>query len=130
MLHERTCEMKKLFNYHALKSLHSKTLLKTSVFGSFTQDFPKNFSIISRNKLDNYQNLCFDRNTKMNMQEIRRLLLTGDIDQNGKIDLELDNQTGIARLCMNNPIRKNGFNGKMMNEFSDVLDRLENWKEV
>ena len=67
---------------------------------------------------------------KSSMDEIRRLLLTGDIDETGSIDLSLDNETGIARICLNNPHRRNGFNGRMMNQFSEVLDRLEQWKEV
>ena len=48
----------------------------------------------------------------------------------GQFDLKLDHKSGIATLCINNPVRKNAISGPMMVQFSDLLTQLESWKEV
>lgn len=48
----------------------------------------------------------------------------------GRLDLAMDDATGIATLCINSPARKNAWSGAMMAQFSDVLLQLEQWKDV
>ncbi|KAL1115155.1 hypothetical protein AAG570_007186 [Ranatra chinensis] len=43
----------------------------------------------------------------------------------GSVDLTLDDRTGMAKLVLNNPSKKNALSGKMIAEFSDAVDRLE-----
>lgn len=47
----------------------------------------------------------------------------------GSIDLTKDNSTGIAKIKLNHPDRKNALSGAMMCELSDIASELEAWKE-
>lgn len=68
--------------------------------------------------------------TDLTLDQIRDQVRQFDVNCTGKLDLALDDASGIARLCINNPARKNAFSGGMMAEFSDILTRLEAWKPV
>lgn len=67
------------------------------------------------------------------LEAIRDQLRAFDVSSGssgGRLDLTLDERTGIATLCINSPARKNAWSGAMMAQFSDVLQQLEQWKEV
>lgn len=48
----------------------------------------------------------------------------------GELRLNMDNNTGVATLCLINPGRKNCLTGYMMAQLADVIDELQQWKEV
>lgn len=45
----------------------------------------------------------------------------------GQLDLDLDNEEGIAVLTINNYAKRNSFSGKMIAQFDSVLKDLESW---
>lgn len=47
--------------------------------------------------------------------------------EGGTIDLEKNEEDGIAIMKINNPSRKNSFTGTMMVKLRYVLDELEQW---
>ncbi|XP_005090127.1 ethylmalonyl-CoA decarboxylase [Aplysia californica] len=49
--------------------------------------------------------------------------------EGGSVDLEMDEQTGIAVMTLNNPRRLNSMTGKMMVDMSDRITQLEQWKK-
>ncbi|XP_041483913.1 ethylmalonyl-CoA decarboxylase-like [Lytechinus variegatus] len=69
-----------------------------------------------------------DTSTKhsvFNEQRVRvQLAQLGD----GSVDLVKDDETGVARIVLNNPSKGNALSGKMMVDFSDVVDDLEVWE--
>ena len=66
----------------------------------------------------------------LSIEHIREQLRQCDPNCNGRLELNMDDSTGIATLCINSPQRKNAFSGFMMAQFSDLLDQLERWKKV
>lgn len=68
------------------------------------------------------------------LETIRNQLGAFDVSNGGsgggRLELAMDDATGIATLCINSPARKNAWSGAMMAQFSDVLLQLEQWKEV
>lgn len=48
----------------------------------------------------------------------------------GDLILERDDLTGIAKLAISNPTKKNSFSGKMMVKFRHLLTTLESWQKV
>ncbi|KAH7640668.1 enoyl-coa hydratase-like protein [Dermatophagoides farinae] len=65
----------------------------------------------------------------LSIEHIREQLRQCDPNCNGRLELNMDDSTGIATLCINSPQRKNAFSGFMMAQFSDLLDQLERWKK-
>ncbi|GFO48142.1 ethylmalonyl-coa decarboxylase [Plakobranchus ocellatus] len=47
--------------------------------------------------------------------------------QGGSVELELDEQSGIAVMTLNNPKRLNALTGKMMVDMADHINSLERW---
>lgn len=66
----------------------------------------------------------------LSLEDIHKEICKYDVDSNGCLDLKLDNQTGIATLCINNPSRKNAFTGAMMFQFNQIVKQLEQWDKV
>lgn len=48
----------------------------------------------------------------------------------GDFTLTLDNDTGIARLAIDHYEKRNSLSGSMIARFDQVLNQLEQWKEV
>uniref|UniRef100_A0A1B6L7V3 Ethylmalonyl-CoA decarboxylase n=1 Tax=Graphocephala atropunctata TaxID=36148 RepID=A0A1B6L7V3_9HEMI len=46
----------------------------------------------------------------------------------GSIDLKMDENSGIAILCLNHPEKKNSITGKMMVDLENAIRQLECWK--
>ncbi|GFR60187.1 ethylmalonyl-CoA decarboxylase [Elysia marginata] len=59
-----------------------------------------------------------------NLQTIREEL---EKFEGGSIDLEMDDQSGIAIMMLNNPRRLNSLTGKMMVEMANHITVLEKW---
>jgi len=61
-----------------------------------------------------------------NLQGIRTQLAQFE---GGSVDLDFDNENGIAVLTLNNTRRLNSMTGKMMVDMADCVSELELWKE-
>lgn len=61
-----------------------------------------------------------------NLHKIRNILATFE---GGSVDLDMDHDTGIAVITLNNPKRLNSMTGKMMVDLADCVGELEMWKE-
>lgn len=46
----------------------------------------------------------------------------------GSVDLTMDEESGIAKITLNHPQRKNALSGKMMLDLADIVSELEKWK--
>ncbi|XP_059151584.1 ethylmalonyl-CoA decarboxylase-like [Physella acuta] len=49
--------------------------------------------------------------------------------EGGSVDLEMDDNTGIATILINNPAKRNSLSGKMMVEMADHITQLEKWSK-
>lgn len=45
----------------------------------------------------------------------------------GSVNLHKDEQTGMATITINNPSKRNAFNGKMMVDLNNCVEELEGW---
>nr|XP_027205782.1 ethylmalonyl-CoA decarboxylase-like [Dermatophagoides pteronyssinus] len=73
------------------------------------------------------ENDMISRLPDLSIEHIREQLRQCDPNSNGRLELSMDDSSGIAILCINSPQRKNAFSGYMMAQFSDLLDQLERW---
>ncbi|XP_071486693.1 ethylmalonyl-CoA decarboxylase-like [Diadema antillarum] len=48
--------------------------------------------------------------------------------EGGSVDLVKDNETGIARVVINNPSKGNAMTGSMMVDLADIIKELEKWR--
>lgn len=72
----------------------------------------------------------FSNDKQYDIQYIEQIRQEFAVTPAGELQLSLDNITGVATLCISNPSRKNCFTGYMMAQLTDVLDQLQQWKEV
>ncbi|KAJ6225465.1 hypothetical protein RDWZM_004010 [Blomia tropicalis] len=114
-------------NEKRLRHQTCPTLKRLAMSTSTNVDTPSPLPYDGSN--DNQSSLPSSSSSSLNVDEIRELLRPFDGNCNGKLELHLDDQTGIAKLCINSPMRKNAFSGLMMAQFSDILTKLEQWKE-
>jgi len=66
---------------------------------------------------------------KISIDEAKEVISKFSINNEGSVDLYIDVDDGIARVCLNNPRIKNGINGKMMMDLEKVVDKLDQWTE-
>lgn len=53
-----------------------------------------------------------------------------ETDDFGDIQLQKNDETGIALLYINNPSKKNALTGKIISKFSKLIGELERWEKV
>lgn len=96
--------------------------------GSFELYTNRNYNSVEtdNNEVQNKNGL----NLKHELVQIREQLRQCDPECNGHLKLTMNDETGVALLCINSPSRKNAFSGFMMAQFSDLLDQLEQWDKV
>ncbi|XP_069693644.1 ethylmalonyl-CoA decarboxylase-like isoform X1 [Periplaneta americana] len=75
-------------------------------------------------KYSQYKYLSYYSGQEPSTAEIRARLLQST---GGSVDLEKNEETGIATLCLNHPERRNAVSGKMMVDFESAINTLENW---
>ncbi|CAG5128454.1 unnamed protein product [Candidula unifasciata] len=67
---------------------------------------------------------AFSSSCQPDLGAIRREL---DKFEGGTVDLKMDEQSGVAVMTLNNPLRLNSMTGRMMVDMADCITRLENW---
>lgn len=116
-----------------ITAIPKRSLSKTLILSEESSSPKSNYTVKLTTLTMTTTNNSAEPNSQINtatLEQIREKLRSFDVDCNGQLELELDNESGIATLCINSPARKNAFSGFMMAQFSDILTQLESWKEV
>lgn len=53
-----------------------------------------------------------------------------EVITDGMFELDIDDKTGIATLCINNSRKRNAVSFEMMRQLAEAITRLEKWSTV